>query len=196
MLPNIDPFTILVDLSRGTLDPRGSGGSDGPAGQLVERRVGDMAGMYEAGDAAPADRLVYRVRPVPVPEDYANIFCSTTIVQPGTVGREYHMTKGHFHEMRDRGEFYLGLSGEGRLLLATEDGSSRVEPLRPGTLNYIPGGWAHRSVNVSGDELVFLSAFVADAGHDYATIETEGFPVLVVEGGDGPDIITNPNYGG
>lgn len=187
MVPSLDPFTVLLDMSAGTLTP---------AGDPVERHVRDMSGMYVDGGAAPGDRLVYRVHPIPVPEDCANIFCSTTVIQPGTVGREYHMTKGHFHEVRDRGEFYLGLSGDGRLLLATEDGTSRVEPLRPGALNYIPGGWAHRSVNVGDDELVFLSAFVADAGHDYATIETEGFPVLVVEGEDGPDIITNPRYGG
>lgn len=69
-------------------------------------------------------------------------------------------------------------------------------PLRPGTVIDIPGGWAHRSVNVGDDQLAFFSAYIADAGHDDGTIETDGFPVLVVAGDDGPQIEDNPRDGG
>jgi glucose-6-phosphate isomerase, archaeal len=187
MTDHPEPFTTMLDLASGALEP---------TREVVERRIADMRGMYLEDDDVDDDRLLYRVNLIPVPSTGDDIFCSTTIMEPGLVGREYHMTKGHFHEVRGRGEVYLGLAGEGRLVLATEDGEWRVEPLRPGTVNYIPGGWAHRSVNVGEDQLVFFAAYIADAGHDYGSIEDEGFPVLVVTGQDGPEVVDNPRYGG
>ncbi|HET7727637.1 MAG TPA: glucose-6-phosphate isomerase family protein [Candidatus Limnocylindrales bacterium] len=184
MQPSLDPFTILMDLRSGMLDP---------LPLLTERRVGDMRGQY-AADGEAADELVYRVLGIPVPETNSEIQCSTTILEPGLVGDEYFMTKGHFHEVRDRSEVYLGLAGEGRLLLATEDGQHRVEPLRSGTVNYIPGGWAHRSINVGSEPLVFFAVYVGDAGHDYGTIEERGFPVRVVRGEAGPVVVPNERY--
>lgn len=181
----MEPFTTVLDLYAGTLEPL--------HGQ-VERRLSDMRGMYLEEPDGSADRLVYRVYGIPVPPTNSNLASSTTVIEPGTVGREYHMTKGHFHEIRERAEVYLGLSGEGRLVLATEDGRHRVEPMRRGAVNYVPGGWAHRSVNVGDTPLVFFAVYVADAGHDYATIEERGFPVLVVAGGDGPEVVPNPRY--
>jgi glucose-6-phosphate isomerase len=106
------------------------------------------------------------------------------------------MTKGHFHEVRDRAEIYIGLAGEGRLVMATEDGRWQVEPMRRGAINYVPGGWAHRSVNVGDEPLVFFAAYVADAGHDYTTIEEQGFPVVVLRGERGPEVVENARYRG
>lgn len=183
-MPNFDPFTILMDLDTGRLDP---------LRDSVERTLGDMDGMYLTEIDKP-EEVAYRVMLMSVPEENSEIQCSTTLLEPGLVGDEYYMTKGHFHQIRNRSEVYVGLSGEGRLVMATEDGDHRVEPIRPGTVNYVPGGWAHRSVNVGNETLVFFAAYVGDAGHDYGTIEDRGFPVLVVRGEDGPDIIDNPRY--
>lgn len=183
MRPSLDPFTIMMSLDSGLLDP---------TRETVERRLSDMRGMYQV--EPDGDRLAYRVFLIPVPEANSEIQCSTTVLEPGLVGDEYLMTKGHFHQVRDRSEVYLGLSGEGRLVMATEEGDHAVEPIRPGTVNYVPGGWAHRSVNVGSEPLVFFAAYVGDAGHDYGTIESEGFPVLVVRGDDGPTVAPNPRY--
>lgn len=184
--PAPEPFTTLLDLELGTLDPER---------EVVERRLADLRGMYlvepEAGDT-----VVYRVYAIPAPATGSNLLCSTTVLEPGTVGLEYYMTKGHFHQVRDRAEVYLGLAGEGRLVMATEDGRHAVEPIRRGTIGYVPGGWAHRSVNVGDRPLVFFAAYVGDAGHDYGTIERQGFPVLVVAGVRGPEIVANPRYRG
>lgn len=186
MTPNMEPFTTLLDLDVGTLEPDR---------QTQERRLSDMRGYYLTDPADGDDPLVYRVHMIPVPEHNAEIQCSTTVLEPGRVGDEYFMTKGHFHEVRDRSEIYIGLSGEGRLVMATEDGDHAVEPLRPGTVNYVPGGWAHRSVNVGAVPLVFFAAYIGDAGHDYGTIAERGLPVMVVAGTDGPQVIANPRYG-
>jgi glucose-6-phosphate isomerase, archaeal len=184
MVPRLDPFTTLLDLKLGTLDPERA-----PA---QVRTQADLRGFFQVDPPDP-DELMYRVLPMPVPAENSEIQCSTTILEPGTVGDEYYMTKGHFHTVRDRSEIYLGLAGEGRLVLATEDGRHRVEPISEGTVNYVPGGWAHRSVNVGDQPLVFFAAYVGDAGHDYATIERDGFPVLVCRD-NGPVVRDNPTY--
>jgi glucose-6-phosphate isomerase len=184
-MTSVAPFTTLLDLVSGRLDPEL---------EVTERRLSDMRGMYLEEPDADGDRLVYRVYGIPVPATTDNVLSSTTVIEPGTVGREYFMTKGHFHEVRGRAEIYVGLAGEGRLLMATEDGGHVVEPMRRGTVNYVPGGWAHRSVNVGSDPLVFFAAYVGDAGHDYGTIEEQGFPVLLLEGRDGPEVVENPRY--
>jgi glucose-6-phosphate isomerase len=178
------PFTTLLDMDLGTLDPRR---------EVVERRLADLRDLFQE-EPADGDTLVYRVHGIPVPATGANLLCSTTVLEPGRVGREYHMTMGHFHRVRDRAEVYLGLAGEGRLVMATEDGRHAVEPIRHGTVSYVPGGWAHRSVNVGDEPLVFFAAYVGDAGHDYDTVRRSGFPVLVVAGGHGPEVVPNPRY--
>jgi glucose-6-phosphate isomerase, archaeal len=182
------PFSTVLDLVGGGLEPER---------RLVERRLGDMQGMYAA--PVPSERLderVYLVSEVPVPIDEGNLLSSTTTIEPGTVDGEYHMTKGHFHAKLDRAEIYLTLAGEGRLVLATEEGEHAVEPMRRGTVNYVPGGWAHRSVNVGHGPLVFFAVFPADAGYDYKTIEEQGFPVLIVERDGAPEVVPNPRYRG
>lgn len=184
----LDPFTTLMDLRLGTLLP---------VLEVVERRVSDLRVHLLDSDApVDGDPVVYTVSAIPVPTTNANVQCSTTVIHPGRVGREYFMTKGHFHEVRDRAEVYLGLAGEGRLVLATEDGRSAVEPMSRGTVGYVPGGWAHRTVNVDDEPLVFFAVYVGDAGHDYETVERRGFPVVVVAGPDGPVVEENPRYGG
>lgn len=183
MKPNLEPFTVMMDMQTGMLDP---------TRQTVERRLSDMSGMYQV--TPEADRLAYRVFLIPVPEANSELQCSTTVLEAGTVGDEYLMTKGHFHQVRDRSEVYVGLSGEGMLVMATEGGDHVVQPITPGSVNYVPGGWAHRSVNVGSDPLVFFAAYVGDAGHDYGTIESEGFPVVVLRGADGPIVAPNPRY--
>ena len=184
-MTSVQPFTTVLNLSSGRLDPEL---------EVTERRLSDMEGMYLEDGEDAGDPLIYRVYGIPGSATTGNVLSSTTVIEPGTIGREYFMTKGHFHEVRDRAEIYLGLAGEGRLLMATEDGGHAVEPMRRGTVNYVPGGWAHRSVNVGEEPLVFFAAYVGDAGHDYATIEEEGFPLLLVKGDGGPEIVENPRY--
>jgi glucose-6-phosphate isomerase len=181
----LEPFTTLLDLEVGTLHPER---------EVVERRLADLRGIFQEEPAGADGQVVYRVSAVPAPATGANLLCSTTVLEPGVVGREYHMTKGHFHEVRDRAEVYLGLAGEGLLIMATEEGRHAVEPIRRGTVSYVPGGWAHRSVNVGAAPLVFFAVYVGDAGHDYATVERRGFPVLVLAGDRGPEVVANPRY--
>jgi glucose-6-phosphate isomerase, archaeal len=182
----MEPFSTLLDLRSGALSPER---------KVTERRLGDLDGLFAEPVPEP-DRLAYRVLEIPAPADNSNLLSSTTILEPGRVGDEYLMTKGHFHATRDRAEIYLTLAGEGRLLMATEDGRTHVEEMRAGTVNYVPGWWAHRSVNVGDEPLVFFAVYPGDAGYDYGTIEEQGFPSLIVAGAGGPEVVPNPRYRG
>jgi glucose-6-phosphate isomerase len=172
----LDPFALMVDFRSGALEPHTS---------RTERHLSDMKGAY-ADQAALSrlvkadDPLVYEVLQYDAPEEVGQLICCTTVLQPGTVGDEYFMTKGHYHSVRDTGEVYLGLSGHGHLLLMTEQGGKAATLMSPGTVAYVPPCWAHRTVNTSEEPFVFLAVYPGQAGHDYGTIEETGFPQRVL----------------
>lgn len=181
------PFSVHLDLESGELTPD-------PV--VLRRGLDDLAGYFLAESDAAGDEEMYSVHEIRVPATHNNLLSSTTVLRPGKVGDEYFMTKGHFHATRDRAEIYLTLSGQGLLVMALEDGTTETKEMRPGILNYVPGHWAHRSVNTGDEPLVFYAIYIGDAGYDYATIADRGFPVIVVEGEHGPDVVPNPRYAG
>jgi glucose-6-phosphate isomerase len=56
-----------------------------------------------------------------------------------------------------------------------DDRNSSVQRMEPGSTHYIDGSLAHRTINTGTEPLVFLCAWPADCGHDYAGILAEGF---------------------
>jgi len=123
------------------------------------------------------DTVVYRVRwwePVPANLE-GGLFWGLTEIESGQVGDEYFMTHGHFHAKRDRAEYYGTIQGSGMLILMNEKRETRLEEMLPGSLHYIPGGIAHRVANTGVAPLSFWACWPSDAGHDYATIDANGF---------------------
>lgn len=143
-----------------------------------------------------ANPLIYEVYEIVVPEETGQLIQCTTIIYPGKVGKEYYMTKGHYHKRRDRAEIYLCLCGHGYLLLQMEgrDFKATAIEMRSGTSGYVPPYWAHRTVNVGDEPFVFYGVYPADAGHDYGSIEEAGFTLIVYEKGGNPVIEKNPNF--
>ncbi|HXM58649.1 MAG TPA: glucose-6-phosphate isomerase family protein, partial [Candidatus Dormibacteraeota bacterium] len=150
-------------------------------------RFGDIRDYFLDPRGADADALVYEVfKPRSQPD--AGLLSSSTVIQPGDAAGEFYMTRGHYHALRDRSEVYVGLAGEGLLVLADADGALRTEVMRRGALRFIPGGWAHRVVNTGDVPLAFLAVYPADAGNDYDAIRVHGFPVRVFRGAAGPEL--------
>jgi glucose-6-phosphate isomerase len=119
------------------------------------------------------------------------------VLEPGTVGEEYAMTRGHLHAVADRSELYVGLAGIGVMVLETLDGRSEVVPVAPGQAVYVPGHWVHRSVNVGTERFSTLFCYAADAGQDYSIIErAHGMKSLVVRDGAGWAVRPNPDHRG
>jgi glucose-6-phosphate isomerase len=159
------------------------------AGREVERSsktLGQIRHLFFDQDAAkmmPGDMELYRVSaymPVPAGTE-GGLFWGNTVLHPGKVGSEYFMTKGHFHRVRNRAEYYLTFHGRGALLLMDEGGATRFETMSPGSVHYISGNTAHRVANIGDQPLTFAACWPADAGYDYETIEREGFSARMME---------------
>lgn len=166
----------------------------------IERRLSAMKGQFLDAGAFQAllaqdDALLYEVYEIKRPEIAGELLNGLSIVHPGKVGDEYYMTKGHFHTVLETAEVYYCLKGEGVMVMETPEGEWSVEPLRPNAVLYVPPRWAHRSVNTSPfEDLVTFFVYPGNAGHDYGTIETQGFRKLVVERNGVPVIVDNPRW--
>jgi glucose-6-phosphate isomerase len=160
----------------------------------IQRTVGELRGVF-ANEAARTqlsqETIAYRVDCYfPVPEGTeGGLFFGATFLEPGLVGDEYFITKGHFHAKIDTAEYYWCLRGEGILLLMDEQRRCRAERMAPGTLHYIPGRIAHRVANIGDETLCFGACWPADAGHDYESIAARGFSARVISTADGPVVV-------
>lgn len=177
------------------------GGSTGiyPYNIKVERYLEDLRDYFYNRELVEnmlsrgVNPLIYTVYEINrESEGELNVGC--TIIYPGKVGDEYYFTKGHFHVKEPTSEVYVGISGEGVILMQDKNGRVMAENIGAGTIVYIPPGLAHRSVNTGKMELVFLAIYPSDAGHDYETILRRGFAKIVVERDGKPTIINNPAY--
>jgi len=170
----IDPFGIELDLEKGLMRQ---------ASNHLVRRASDMRGYY--ADAAALEQLIaerqdplhYEVFEVPVPEERGHLMYCISTLQPGLIGEEFFMTKGHYHSVPNTAEVYLCLRGEGYMVMKTADGKFAAERMTRGRMVYVPPFWAHRSVNTGSREpLVSFCVYPADAGHNYGDIAKQGFP--------------------
>ncbi|MEM2320816.1 MAG: glucose-6-phosphate isomerase family protein [Candidatus Bathyarchaeia archaeon] len=176
-------------------------GVDGiyPYKSKVERYLSDMREHFMNRQAVEEilssgrNPLIYVVYEI-AREEQGELNVGCTVIYPGKIGDEYYFTKGHFHKNPLAGEIYIGVSGEGLILMQDKGGAFSVGEIESGTIVYVPPGFAHRTVNTGKTELVFLAIYPSDAGHDYETIMRTGFAKVVVERGGKPTLIDNPNY--
>ncbi|MCD6469571.1 glucose-6-phosphate isomerase [Candidatus Bathyarchaeota archaeon] len=184
-----EPFSLIL------------GGKYGinPYKTKVERHLSDMKEYFldkrlvEEMLSKGEDPLIYTVYEMPrEKEGEFNVSC--TIIYPGKIGKEYYFTKGHFHAKEPTSEIYIGMKGEGLILMQNRRGETRALKIEPNVLVYIPPGFAHRSVNTGNTELVFLAIYPSDAGHDYVAIQKTGFAKIVVEENGKPTLADNPKY--
>lgn len=175
----MNPFGVKIDLETGEMPE---------ATNHLVRRASDMPGYY--ADSAALERLIteqndplhYEVFEVPVPEEPGQLMYCISKLQPGKIGEEFFMTKGHYHTVPDTAEIYFCLRGNGYMLLKTPEGRWVAEAMERGRMVYVPPYWAHRSVNTSKDDpLVSFCVYPGNAGHNYGDIEQEGFGVRIFE---------------
>jgi len=185
------PFSVNINPKTGMMDDYDV---------HIERWLNDLIAMFHNREAAEkyiaekGNKLIYEVYEKAIPEVDGEIrFCSS-ITYPGKIGNEYFMTKGHFHARPDTAELYYCIRGHGYMLMERENGDYVIEEMYPGRAVYVPGYYAHRSINIGDEPLISLPVYPGDAGHDYGTIEQKGFKHLVVDKNGKPSIIVNPNY--
>lgn len=177
MLPDFEHFVTHFDPATGTIAGLPS----------AVHRLSDLQGSFADREAyrqalEAEDRVVYAVTGVDTPQLEGGLSYGVGVITPGKIGQEYHLTRGHFHAWRPAAEIYVGLSGEGRMLLETEGTNQvRLLPLLPNTAVYVPGYTAHRTVNVGTELLTYIGVFPAQAGHDYGSLARKNFRYVIVE---------------
>jgi glucose-6-phosphate isomerase, archaeal len=147
----------------------------------IKRRLSELRGAF--ADTASyetalrdSDPIVYMVSSIEPAEGDGQLHYGLGVLMPGRIGTEYYLTKGHLHAWRPAAEVYIGLSGEGAMLLEDEQtGESRLVPLRANSVVYVPGSTAHRTINTGDTPLVYIGVYPAVAGHDYGAIAERNF---------------------
>lgn len=150
------------------------------------RKLKDIPGIFQnkkTYDLMNPEQLIYTVQSwFPVAEGIpGGLFFGTSTIMSGKVGKEYFMTKGHFHAQSDRAEFYWGVQGKGMLILMNRERNARAEEVYPGSLHYIGGDIAHRLANTGSDNLIVGACWPSDAGHDYEEVSVNGFSARLLE---------------
>ena len=110
-----------------------------------QKRLSDLRGLFLDPEALERrireenDPVCYENYGVSYSQAEGDIFFGTTIIYPGKVGLEYHLTRGHYHRKRNHAETYQALSGHGLVLFERADGMTRTAELAPGQ------GYVHRT---------------------------------------------------
>jgi glucose-6-phosphate isomerase, archaeal len=126
--------------------------------------------------------VVYSVTSVEPAQGDGQLHYGLGKLMPGKIGAEYYFTAGHLHAYRPAAEFYIGLAGEGLMLLQNElSGETQVQPLKANMVVYVPGYTAHRTINCGTVPLLYLGVYPAQAGHDYGIIAERNFDKVVIE---------------
>lgn len=179
----LEPGVGYVDIATGQLK--------GATNRYV-KTFRDLDGLYEDSEAFSAivaergDATAYEVTDYKPSANAGDIIIGVTRMEPGKVGREYYMTRGHIHARPNRPEMYYGESGLGVMLLESPAGEIRTIEIGPRSMCYVPPFWIHRSVNVGSEPLVMTFAYPADSGQDYDIIaKAGGMRSRIVDDGKG-----------
>ena len=190
-----EPASLEVDAHGGLFTGRS---------ERYEKHLADLEGIYRdsvafaASLAADTGDPVYWVESSTPEDGRGALTIGLSVLQPGRIGEEFAMTRGHLHAQAEFAELYYGIAGSGVMLLESVSGESRAMPITPGVAVHVPGGWVHRSVNVGDDKLVTLFAYATEAGQDYGIIERAGGmkQLVVTDGEGGWTTRPNPDHGG
>jgi glucose-6-phosphate isomerase len=189
-----EPIKLIPDPALGVL--RGGNGR-------YEKKLRDLSGLYRDEAtfrrlaAKDGDSLAYWVESSNVQDGPGGLISGLSVLQPGQVGEEFFMTRGHLHRKSECAELYVGVAGTGVMLLDSIEGESRAIQFGPGEAVSVPGGWVHRSVNVGPTRMASLFCYANDAGQDYELIaRAGGMRQLVVVDGAGWTTQPNPSHVG
>lgn len=164
-----------------------------------ERRLSELEECYASRDGFLAalrqgNPVVYRVSSLEESSGDGDLHLGVGLLMPGKVGEEYYLTRGHLHAWREAAEIYIGLSGEGMMLLESEDGTDQAVPIRTHSVVYVPGLTAHRTVNTGREPLTYLGIYPARAGHDYSAVARNNFRQVVVEVNGQPAVVQRATW--
>jgi glucose-6-phosphate isomerase, archaeal len=168
--------------------------------RAVVRRLSNLCGCFVDTTAyfnalANGDSIVYNLSSVNSAEGEGQLHYGLCQLMPSKIDGEYCLTRGHSHVWRSAAEGYVGLSGEGYVLLDRKTtGESQMLRLVVNTTVYVPGYTIHRAVNTGYIPLTYRSRYPAKAGHDYAAITAKNFQSVIVSIDEKPTLVERQIY--
>lgn len=128
--------------------------------KIVTRKFLDMSDRYKNTSNIKGNPIIYKVYIT----DFGVFEAGLTVINPGTINKEFYMTKGHKH-VKPTKEIYILLSGKGKLLVKGK--SLKVFELKKDHTYILPKNAGHRLINTGNKELEVLTIYSKNAGHDY-----------------------------
>lgn len=125
----------------------------------IIRKYRDMKDRFRSG--IEGNPLIYKV----YIKDFKGFETGLTVIEPGRVGKEYFMTKGHRHK-KPVEEIYILIKGVGKLLIKEKNRTKKMD-LKKSKIYLIPAKSGHRIINVGKNRLEVLTIYSKNAGHDY-----------------------------
>lgn len=166
--------------------------------RTFSRTLKDLADVFCEAAAVRArlsqdNPVIYQFHEYVAGRGREDLVAATCTLLPGKVGREFHMTRGHFHDPAHFAEVYYVQSGKGLLLLQSRAGHVLSVEMRLATILYVPPDYFHRTVNVGDEPLVFFGVYSGETDHDYGGVPlAEWLAKIVVEVGGVPQVVDNP----
>lgn len=159
-----------------------------------EKKIKDLIDIFHDKRSLhniDVEQIVYQVQAHMSVEEGTpgGLYMGTTIIYPGKVGNEYFMTRGHYHSLENRSEYYWGIKGEGVLIMMNRKGEIYGEKMFPGSLHYIGPYTAHRVANTCDTKLIFAASWPSDAGHNYVEIREKGFGAILIDNSGEPKLV-------
>ncbi len=127
----------------------------------VVRKLSDMKDKYKDSSGIKKDPVIYEV----YIKDFGTFEAALTVLNAGTINKEFFMTKGHRHK-KPRKEIYILTKGKGKLLIQEGKTAKAIE-MKKDKMYFIPPRAGHRAINTGKGAMEFMSFYAKDAGHDY-----------------------------
>ena len=128
--------------------------------QLVINRFKDVKHKYQNISGIKSNKIIYKV----YIKDYGDFLFGLTVIEPGKINKEFHMTKGHKHNNPDK-EVYILFNGKGKLVV--QDKKFKSIDMKKNILYEISGNAGHRLVNIGSKPLEVLTIYSRNSGHNY-----------------------------
>ena len=127
---------------------------------ILVRKYSEMKDSYKE-ELPKGNPIIYKV----YIKDYGDFEEGLTVINPGKIGKEFFMTKGHKHK-KIAPEIYILMKGKGKLLI--QDKTLKIIDMKKNMFYHIPGTSGHRLVNTGNKPLEVLTIYGKNAGHDYS----------------------------
>ncbi len=120
----------------------------------------DMLNSYKRPIKSKNNPVIYET----FIKSFSPIQLGLTVINPGTINKEFYMTRGHIHK-KPTPEFYILLEGKGILLI--QKNKPEIIKLKEGEIALIPEGYTHRLINTGSKKLKVLTIYDETSMPDY-----------------------------